>query len=262
MEERVAIVTGASSGIGAATALRLAKAGVRVGINYAGNAEGAAAAADACRSAGAEAVVIQGDVSDDATCRDICAAVTAQWGRIDILVNNAGMTKSANMKDLDALDADDFMQIYAVNTVGVYQMVRAATPALKASGNGSIINTSSIAGLSGLGSSMAYAASKGALNTMTLSMARSLAPEIRVNALCPGFVDSAWWEKQHDGETIERLRAHARATTPLNRVVSPDDCAEAIMLFALGGRSITGQMLVVDNGMLLNVGQPLAAAHQ
>ena len=106
------------------------------------------------------------------------------------------------------------------------------------------------------------AATKGALNTMTLSLARALAPEVRVNAVCPGFVDSEWWAKQMDEEKIEKLRERARATTPLHRVVTSEDVAEAIMLFALKGRSITGQLLVIDNGMLLNIGAPLRDAHQ
>lgn len=255
-ENRVAIVTGASSGIGAATAKMLAEAGVKVAANYAGNAEGAASVVKACEDAGSEAIALQGDVSQDAVCRSIVNEVLDRWGRVDVLVNNAGTTMSADMSDLDALDAADFQRIYGVNTIGVYQMVRAALPALKASGSASVINTSSIAGIAGIGSSMAYAASKGALNTMTLSLARSLAPEVRVNAVCPGFVDSEWWAKQHDEAMIEKLRERARSTTPLRRVVSSEDVAEAIMLFALNGRSITGQMLVIDNGMLLSIGQP------
>ncbi|MEL7469955.1 MAG: SDR family oxidoreductase [Pseudomonadota bacterium] len=260
-DQRVAIVTGASSGIGAATAKMLAERGVRVAATYSGNSEGAAAVVAACEAAGGEAMALQGDVSQDAVCRTIVDETLTRWGRVDILVNNAGTTKSADMSNLDALDAEDFARIYGVNTIGVYQMVRAALPSLKQSEQASVINTSSIAGISGLGSSMAYAASKGALNTMTLSLARSLAPEVRVNAVCPGFVDSEWWAKQHDDDTIEKLRVRARATTPLRRVVASEDVAEAIMLFALGGRSITGQLLVIDNGMLLNIGQPLAEAH-
>ena len=261
-ENRVAIVTGASSGIGAAAARMFAEAGVRVATNYAGNTAGAEAAVKACKDAGGEAFAIQGDVSKDEVCRGIVDQVMERWGRIDILINNAGMTRSADMADLDAVTKDDFHDIYGVNTIGVYQMVRAAAPALKASGQGSIVNTSSVAGIAGVGSSIAYAASKGALNSMTLSLARNLAPEIRVNAVCPGFVDSEWWGKQHDEETIEKLRAKARSMTPLRRLVSSEDVAEAIMLFALNGRSMTGQFLVIDNGMLLNVGQPLADAHQ
>ncbi len=261
MEERVAIVTGASSGIGAATARGLAAAGVRVIVHYAGNADGAEAVVADCRAAGTEAEAVKGDIADDAACRAIAKAATDRWGRIDILVNNGGTTVSADARDLDALDGDDFRRLYDVNVIGTYQMTRAALPALRASGNGSVINTSSIAGLTGMGSSLAYAASKGALNTLTLGMARSLAPEVRVNAICPGFVDSAWWARRHDEETIEKMRQRSASSALLRRIAPPEEIAEAVLLFALGGRSITGQLLVVDNGMTLNIGQPLSDAH-
>jgi 3-oxoacyl-[acyl-carrier protein] reductase len=239
----------------------MAAKGLRIAATYSGNAEGAASVVAACEAAGVDAMALRSNVAEDADCREIVNEVLDRWGRIDVLVNNAGTTKSADQSNLDALDAEDFHRIYGVNVIGPYQMVRAALPALRASGRGSVVNTSSIAGISGIGSSMAYAASKGALNTMTLSMARSLAPEIRVNAVCPGFVDSEWWSKQHDEETTEKLRARARKTTPLRKVVTPEDVAEAIGLFALGGSSVTGQLMVIDNGMLLNIGQPLAAAN-
>ena len=261
MEERVAIVTGASSGIGAATARKLAEKGLRVIVNYAGNAAGAEEVVAACRAAGAEAVAVQGDVADDDACRAIAAAATDRWGRVDVLVNNAGTTVSADARDLEALSADDFRRLYDVNVIGAYQMTRAALPALRASGNASVVMTSSIAGIVGLGSSIAYAASKGALNTMTLSLARSLAPEVRVNAVCPGFVDSAWWARRHDEATIDKMRSRSASAALLRRTAPPDEVAEAVVLFAIGSPSITGQLLVVDNGMSLNIGQPLADAH-
>ena len=260
-EQRVAIVTGASSGIGAAAAEQLARAGVKVLVNYSGNRDGADEAVRACVDAGSEAIAMQGDVSQDETCRALAKAAADRWGRVDILINNAGFTINANQSDLDALQAADFERIYGVNLIGSYQMVRAALPWLKASGQGSVVNTSSVAGVVGIGSSIAYAASKGALNSMTLSLARSLAPEVRVNAVCPGFVDSAWWARRHDEATIEAMRKRAASTALLRRVATSEDVAEAMMLFALYGRSITGQLLVVDNGMTLNIGQPLADAH-
>lgn len=261
-EERVAIITGASSGIGAAAARMMASRGVRVTINYAGNTAGAEAVAKECAEAGSEALVIQGDVSDDAVCRSIVQQTLDKWGRLDVLVNNAGTTKSADQKDLDALDADDFHRIYGVNAVGTYQMVRAAAPALKASGDGSVVNTSSIAGITGLGSSMAYAASKAAVNTMTYSLARSLAPNVRVNAICPGFVDSEWWAKQHDEATIARLRKGAAATTLLGRGASSEEVADVLVFYALGARSVTGQLITIDNGTTINIGTPLKAVHE
>ena len=261
-EERVAIITGASSGIGAAAAKMMAERGVRVTVNYAGNTAGAEAVVRACEAAGSEALLIQGDVSDDATCRSIVQQTMDKWGRVDVLVNNAGTTKSADMKNLDALNADDFHRIYGVNAVGTYQMVRAAAPALKASAEGSVVNTSSIAGITGLGSSMAYAASKAAINTMTLALARSLAPNVRVNAICPGFVDSEWWAKQHDEETIARLRKGAAATTLLGKGASSEDIAEVLVFYALGAKAVTGQLIVIDNGTTINIGQPLRTVHE
>jgi 3-oxoacyl-[acyl-carrier protein] reductase len=262
MEERVAIVTGASSGIGAASARMLAERGVRVIVNYAGNASGADEVVAACRAAGAEAEAVQGDVADDAACRAIATAATERWGRIDTLVNNAGTTVSADARDLDALDADDFRRLYDVNVIGAYQMTRAALPALRSGGQGSVVMTSSIAGITGMGSSVAYSCSKGALNTMTLALARSLAPQVRVNAVCPGFVDSAWWARRHDEATIDKMRARSASAALLRRTAPSEEVAEAVVLFAIGSRSITGQLLAVDNGMTLNIGQPLADAHE
>ncbi|MEM9139014.1 MAG: SDR family oxidoreductase [Pseudomonadota bacterium] len=260
IEQRTAIVTGGSSGIGAAAAKMLAQGGVRVCVTYGGNSAGAEETVAACLAAGADAFAIQGDVSDDAVCRDTAAQVMDRWGRIDVLLNNAGMTKPADARDLEALTADDFARLYAVNTIGVYQMIRACEAPLKASGQGSIVITSSIAGTDGVGSSLAYIASKGAVNSLTKALARSLAPTIRINAVCPGFVDSAWWAKTMDEAKIEKARASSRAMALLGRTASSEEVAEAVLFFALGARSITGQLLVVDNGMTLNLGQPLPVA--
>ena len=175
-----AIVTGSASGLGAATAAILAKGGARIVVNYSNSKAEAEATADLCRSAGAEVVVVQGDVSRDEDCKKIAAAAAA-WGRLDVLVNNAGTTKHVPHHDLDGLSAEDFQRIYAVNTIGPFQMIRAARAQLEAGAKASglpsaVVNVSSVAGISGGGSSVAYAASKGALNTMTQSLARALAP--------------------------------------------------------------------------------------
>src|SRR6185312_8920080 len=193
------IITGSASGLGAATAGILARSGARIVINYSNSKNEAEATAESCRKAGAaEVVVVQGDVARDEDCRKIVAAA-APWGKLDALINNAGTTKHVPHDKLDQLSAEDFQRIYAVNTIGPYQMVRAARSLLEASAKASgrasaVVNTSSVAGISG-GSSVAYAASKGALNTMTLSLARALAPLIRVNTVCPGYIDTPWFTK-------------------------------------------------------------------
>ena len=198
--------------------------------------------------------VVQADVGLDADCRKLAAAAMEAWGRIDILVNNAGTTKFAAHSDLDALSADDFAGIYATNVIGPFQMVRACAPALKAGGAGAIVNVSSIAGIAGVGSSIAYAASKGALNTLTLSLARTLAPEIRVNAVCPGYVATPWFSKRFGEEAAGRITEQQAAAVPLKRAASADDVAGTV-LFLAGpeSRHITGEFIVIDGGMHLDI---------
>jgi 3-oxoacyl-[acyl-carrier protein] reductase len=181
LQDAVAIITGSSSGVGAATARQLAERGANVVINYAHNEAGARATQQACEGFGVETAVVQADVADDGDCRKLAATAEERWGRIDALVNNAGTTKFCAHQELDGLDRQDFLDIYAVNTVGPYQMVRAVEPAMRRGGRGSIVNVASIAAVMGIGSSIAYAASKGALVTMGLSLARVLGPEIRLN---------------------------------------------------------------------------------
>ncbi len=253
---RVALVTGGSSGIGAAASTRLAAAGCHVAVTYQRNRPGAEETVRRCMDAGVDAFCMGGDVADDASCRAIAQAVLDRWGRIDVLVNNAGMTRFAEARDLEALQAADFERIFAVNVTGAYQMTRAAGAALEAAG-GSVVTVSSHAGLSGIGSSMAYAASKGALNTLTLSLARALAPAVRVNSVCPGFVDTDWMKPKLGDEGLATFRDRVAETAPLKTVATADDVADAIVWLALSARAITGQLLVIDGGTHLTVGSPL-----
>ena len=185
LDGSVIVVSGSATGLGAAVAKGVAAKGARVVINYTKSLGDAEETVQACADLGTEALLCQGDVSSDADCRRMAAAALEKWGRIDGLVNNAGASKFASHADLESLTGDDFLHIYNVNVVGAYQMTRAAAPHMKAQGRGTIVNVSSISAITGAGSSIAYAASKGALNTMTASLARALAPEIRVNAVCP-----------------------------------------------------------------------------
>ncbi|MDX1576739.1 MAG: SDR family oxidoreductase, partial [Kiloniellales bacterium] len=238
-----AVISGSATGIGAACARHLAAAGLNVVINYTKSADEAEATAQACRALGVEALVVRGDVGVDADCRALVAAAREAWGGLDVLVNNAGTTRFADANDLESLSKDDFEAIFAVNVTGAYQLTRAAAPALKTS-HGAVVNVSSHSGFSGIGSSMAYAASKGALNTLTLSLARTLAPEVRVNAVCPGFVDTRWMTGKLNEAEMAAFRARAAEIAPLKLLVTPDQVAEAVCWFALGGRAVTGQLLV------------------
>lgn len=252
-----AIVTGSASGLGAATAEILARSGARLVINYSSSQKEAEATAELCRKAGApEVLVAQGDVSKDEDCRKIAAAAGG-WGRLDILVNNAGTTKHVAHADLDGLSAEDFQRVYGVNTIGPFQMVRAARSLLeaaaKASGRPSaVVNVSSVAGISGVGSSIAYAASKGALNTMTLSLSRALAPLIRVNTVCPGYIDTPWFTKGRGEAGAKQVRDSVVAKVPLKVASSAEDIAQLVCFLAMPASSnMTGEVVRMDAGMHL-----------
>ncbi|WP_337186996.1 SDR family NAD(P)-dependent oxidoreductase [Phenylobacterium sp.] len=249
-QDYVVLVTGASTGLGRAIAVETASRGAKaVVVNYARNLADAEETASQIRAHGAEAVLVQGDVANDADCRRIAAAAEP-FGRIDALFNNAGTTKFANHADMDAVSGQDFLDLYAVNVVGAYQMVRACRSLLEAAPRpGAVVNTASIAGVVGIGSSVPYAASKGALNTMTLSLARALAPRIRVNAICPGFIDTPWFGKGLGEQAAEKVRANAAAATPLKAASTPEDiAAAAVFLAAPASRHVTGETLLVDAG--------------
>jgi NAD(P)-dependent dehydrogenase (short-subunit alcohol dehydrogenase family) len=260
MDDFVVVVTGASTGLGRSIAVQSAERGAKaVVINYASSAKEAEETARLVEAAGAKAVVVQGNVADDADCRKIAAAAQP-FGRIDALFNNAGNTKFANHADLDALSGQDFQDLYAVNVVGPYQMVRACRALLEAAPQpGAAVMTASIAGVVGIGSSVAYAASKGALTTMTLSLARALAPKIRVNAVCPGFIDTPWFARGLGEAGADRVRANAAANSPLRVASGPDDIAAAtVFLGSRASRHVTGETLMVDAGSHLGFAPQVA----
>jgi len=255
LKGKAAIVTGSSSGIGASVALGLARRGANVVVNYSKSAKEAEAVADQVKKTGVQVAVVQGNVANDADCRKLAAAARDAFGRIDMLVNNAGTTKFAGHRDLDALSAEDFANIYAVNVIGAFQMIRACAGELRKSDDGAVVNVSSIAGVEGLGSSVAYAASKGALNTMTLSLARALAPEIRVNAVCPGLVATPWFTERFGAEAFERVKDNYRKTAVLQRVADSDEIAKSVVFLATpDSRNITGETLLTDGGLRLSIG--------
>jgi len=249
----VAIVTGASSGIGAATAQGLAAQGARVIINYASNALGAERVAQACRDAGGDAETVQADVANEADCGRIVAAA-AKWGRLDVLINNAGVTVHAGSSTLDGVSAETFMRIVAVNLLGPFQMCRLAKPLLVegarlAGAPRAVVNVTSFSAFNGSGSSMPYAASKAGLENLTLSLARALAPFARVNAVMPGYVDTDWFEKGASRTARMQMVEQVRACSPLAAVTTADEVADAIlMLCSPGARHVTGRSLLVDAG--------------
>lgn len=244
----VAIVTGSSSGVGAACVRQLAARGWNPVINYSRSEEAAREVAADCEAAGAEVQVVRADVADDADCRRLVDEAVAKFGRLDALVNNAGMTKFVDHADLDGLDKEDFLRIYSVNTVGAFQMTRAAEPHLRAAGRSAVVNVASIAGVKGIGSSIAYAASKGAMITMTRSLARVLGPEVRVNAVCPGFIQGEWLRQGMGESTYDRTRAFLEKSTPLKLTATADTVAETIIQLIEGASLITGETLLLDGG--------------
>ena len=248
LQDNVAIVTGSATGIGAETAKRLASKGCRVVVNFTKSRDEAEQTAAACRNFGVDALLHQGDVAQDAACKAMVAAAVQRWGRVDILVNSAGRTKPAPAGDLDALNAADFLDIYAVNLVGAYQMIRAVVPHMRKQGAGAVVNVSALGSLNGEGSSIAYAASKGALNSLTISLARQLAPVIRVNAVCPGFVATRWMSNLLGEERFRQRVAEMAKITPVGKTAFAEDIAEMICWFIDGPGLITGEVLPIDYG--------------
>ena len=241
---KVAMITGGSSGIGAATARELARRGWRVAINYAHDAAAAEKVARECR----DAIAVQADVARDEDCQRLARTVVEKLGTIDALVNNAGTTKVVAHDNLDGLSAEDFQRIFALNVIAPFQMVRACRDALKAS-RGTVVNVSSVASVLGTGSSVAYAASKAALETMSLSLARSLAPEVRVNVVAPGHTNTPWHVQMRGAERAAEIERRYESIAPLKSVSQPEDVADAIVWLIEGARRTTGEVIYVDGGM-------------
>ena len=249
----VAIITGGSRGVGKATAILLASKGWNITVTCTSSIDDAEEVVKMCQNLGVEAQAVAADVSDNRACLDTVDQTIQKWGRLDCLINNAGTTKFAfNHGDLDALDGDDFLHIYSVNVVGPFQMVKACRQYLIHSDNPNIINVSSIAGIRGIGSSLAYASSKGALNTMTKSMARNLGP-IRVNAVCPGFIQGEWLRKGLGSDAYDAALAQIEKTAPLGLAVTADQVAESIYNLMALSKIVTGETILLDGGFHLTV---------
>jgi len=243
-ENNVALITGSATGVGRACALRFADEGFDIVVNYSRSKDEALETKSLLEESGANVLLIQCDVSDDGAVKAMIGEVETQWGRLDVLVNNAATTEFIEHKDLDAMSEEIWDRILGVNLKGPFFCVRAAAHLLRESEFGSVVNVSSTAGIDGRGSSVAYCASKGGLNTITKSLARALGPEIRVNSVCPGPIDSRWLKRIM---TDEQLAAETSGY-PIPRPSLPDDIADTVMYLSLGTTLTTGQMLVVDGG--------------
>ena len=251
LKDKVALVTGSSSGVGAETAVQMAALGARVVVNYANSKSGAEVTVARIREAGGEAICVQADVSDEAQCQALVAAAVSEFGKLDVLVNNAGTTTFVDHKALDLLSDDIWQSTLGTNLLGPFYMTRAALPEFIKQGGGEVVMTSSIAGLTTNGSSIAYCASKAGVNSMTKTLAKALGEhKVRVNAICPGLIDGKWGSEGW-GESWEDVKAFARAATPLNAITTPADIADSIVSLVTGSDLVTGQVITIDGGFSL-----------
>ena len=251
VEGRAAIVTGGGTGVGRATALDLARRGCAVLINYSRSREDAEKTAADVAALGVRAVAHAADVADDAACRDMVDTAVREFGRLDVLVNNAGTTRFIPHDNLEEVKSEDWDRIMSVNVRGPFQCARAAAAAMRAGGGeGEIINVASVAGIAATGSSIPYCASKAALINLTVALARTLAPKIRVNAVAPGFIDGRWL-RGWVGCAIRRRTEDVCREVAAGRVCQPEDVAAAIVSLITGSDTVTGQTIVCDSGMLI-----------
>ena len=245
-ERKSALVTGAATGIGRAAALALARAGFDVAINYSrSDAEARKTQSDA-RKAGAKTLLVKCDVSDETAVRQMIQEIKAAFGRLDVLINNAGTTASWKPKDLDSLSLGDWDRVFAVNVRGLFQVTRAAVPLLKES-KGCVVNTASIVGLRPGPQPPPYAAAKAAVVNLTRTLAWNLGPEIRVNAVAPGWMEGDWMKRMLKDKYQDLMGKRAKST-PLKRVVTADDVAETMMTLIESNRFVTGEIIVIDGG--------------
>jgi 3-oxoacyl-[acyl-carrier protein] reductase len=243
LDGRVALVTGGGTGLGRAVSLALAREGCSVAINYAHSESEARATCQETEALGGRALTVCADVTDDTAVRAMVEHTVATFGGLDILVNNAGTTRFASLEDLDSLTDDLWREILDVNLVGAFRCVRAAAPYLKQSGKGKIVNTASASAFRPVGSSIPYMASKAGLVSLTRSLARALAPDVQVNAVAPGWLDTRWLERYLPSDVRERVLAHGPTA-------DVDEVARAVVMLA-STDSISGDVIIIDRGQSL-----------
>jgi 3-oxoacyl-[acyl-carrier protein] reductase len=246
-QRRKALVTGGATGIGRSAVLALARAGYDVAIVYGSSAAAAQQVAGEVERAGGKALLLQCDVADDAAVRRTMAQIGETFGHLDALVNNAGTTASWKVKDLESLDMDEWDRTFAVNVRGTFQVTRAAVPLLKKGTRPAVVNTASIVGLRPGPQPLPYAASKAAVVNLTKTLAWNLGPDIRVNAVAPGWMEGEWMERML-GDKYEPLMGARAKATPLKRCVTADDVAEVMLSLVDGMQFVTGEVIVIDGG--------------
>jgi 3-oxoacyl-[acyl-carrier protein] reductase len=248
---QVAIVTGGGTGVGRATSLALARLGYDVAINYSRSREEAEQTVAEIQQLGVRGCAFLADVADDAACREMVSSTVLAWGRIDVLINCAGTTQFIPFDDLDRVTDDVWERLYKVNVVGAFHCARAVREPMLKAGGGIIINVSSVAAQLGQGSSIPYCCTKAALDNLTVSLARTLAPTIRVNGVAPGFIAGRWTEAGL-GAKYAGIKQAYEASLPLGRVCEPEDVAACILSLVTGSPLVTGQTLTVDSGMMIS----------
>ena len=243
---KAALVTGAATGIGRSALLALARAGYDVALNYSSSEAAARETAADAEKLGARTLLVRCDVSDEAGVRAMLRKVEEAFGRLDVLINNAGITAPWKPKDLETLSLEDWDRVFAVNVRGLFQVTRASIKLLKAS-RGCVVNTASIVGLRPGPQPLPYAASKAAVVNLTKTLAWNLGPDIRVNAVAPGWMEGDWMRRMLKDKYDELMGKRAKAT-PLKRVVTADDVAETMMSLVEANRFVTGEVIVIDGG--------------
>ena len=252
VEGKAAVITGGGTGVGRATALELARRGCSVLVNYSRSKNEAEETAAEIAALGVKGVAVEADVADDAACRKMIETAVREFGRLDVLVNNAAVTRFIRHSDMEALRTEDWMRILSVNLIGAFQCARAAKDALMASGDGEIVNVSSISGLAGIGSSIPYCASKAALNNMTVTLARVFAPKVRVNAVAPGFITTRWLKEGLGEDAYEAAKKRSEQSVILQKVCEPEDVALAIINVITGPDLMTGCVIPLEGGQLVS----------
>ena len=243
---KVALVTGGATGIGKSAVLALARAGYDVAINYSSSETAARETSREAEKLGAKSLLVRCDVSDEAAVRSMLDSISRTFGRLDVLINNAGTTAAWKTKDLDSLSLDEWDRVFAVNVRGLFQVTRAAAPLLRLN-KGCVVNTASIVGVRPGPQPPPYAASKAAVVNLTKTLAWNLGPEIRVNAVAPGWMEGDWMKRMLK-DKYEDLMGKRAKSTPLKRVVTADDVAQTMMSLIESNRFVTGEVIVIDGG--------------